>query len=127
MNISCDICKFGELHDYAEGNYYCNKRCFFNDRPMIHNCSDGELDEWLYNFKYKPLKSDKNVSKKFMYEELKKILWGIKLKDTDTITKEINALKDKITSYREPYKCETCAVKNCVSYATGCRDCDAWK
>lgn len=52
------------------------------------------------------------MSKELVYDELKKILWGIKLKDIDTIIGEINQLKDKITSYREPYKCETCAVKN---------------
>lgn len=41
--------------------------------------------------------------------------------------KEINELQDKITSYREPYKCETCAVKECDVYALGCRDCSGWK
>jgi hypothetical protein len=127
MDISCDICKFSAPHDYIEGNYYCNKKCFFNDRPMIHNCPDGELDEWLYDFKYKPYKNDKNVSKELMYEELKQILFGIKLKDIDTIIQEINTLKDKIASYREPYKCETCNVKNCDLYAAGCRDCSGWK
>ena len=39
----------------------------------------------------------------------------------------INELQDKITSYREPYKCETCTVKECDVYALGCRDCSGWK
>ena len=51
----------------------------------------------------------------------------LELKDIDTIMKEINELQDKITSYREPYKCETCAVKECDVYALGCRDCSGWK
>lgn len=127
MGISCDICKYSSSHDYVKGNYYCRKGCFFNDRPMVTNCSEGEIDEWSYNFKYKPMKSDKNVSKELIYEELKKILWGIKLKDIDTIMSEINQLKDKIASYREPYKCETCAVKTCEAYASGCRNCSGWK
>ena len=131
MNISCDICRYGTSHDYVDGNYYCNHylnpRHVTADAPMIHNCSCGELDEWKYNFKYKPMKNDINVSKKLMYEELKKILWGIKLKDIDTIMSEINQLKDKITSYREPYKCETCALEECQLYANGCRNCSRWK
>lgn len=126
MGISCDICKYGVSHDYVKGNYYCKKRCFFNDNPMVNNCSEGEIDEWFYNVK-KPMKSDKNVSKELIYNELKKILWGIKLKDIDTIITEINQLKDKITSYREPYKCETCAVETCEAYANGCRNCSGWK
>jgi hypothetical protein len=127
INISCDICKYSKSHDYISNHYYCENRCFSGDKPMVHNCSEGELDEWVYNLKYKPLKSDENVSKELMYEELKQILWGIKLKDIDTIMKEINALKEKITSYREPYKCETCAVETCDLYAAGCRNCSGWK
>lgn len=68
-----------------------------------------------------------NVSKELVNEELNKILFGIKLKDTDTIMNEINQLKDRITSYREPYKCKTCAVKRCQVKALGCRDCSGWK
>lgn len=131
MNISCDICKYGESHNYVKGNYYCrhpeNPRHTTGDSPMIHNCSCGKLDELSYNFKYKPAKSDKNVSKELMYEELRRILWGIKLKDIDTIIVEINQLKDKIVSYREPYKCETCMTEECQSYANGCRNCSGWK
>ena len=127
MGISCDICKYGSSHDYIKGNYYCRKGCFFNDKPMVTNCSDGEIDEWSYDYKYKPRKENKNVSKELIYDELKKILWGIKLKDIDTIIGEINQLKDKTTSYREPYKCETCAVKECQSYANGCRNCSGWQ
>ena len=88
---------------------------------------NGEIDQWLYDFKYKPHKSDTNVSKELMYEEITKILFGIKLKDVDTIMNELNVLKDKITSYREPYKCETCAVTHCDVYALGCRNCSGWK
>lgn len=68
-----------------------------------------------------------NVSKELVNEELNKILFGIKLKDTDTIMNEINQLKDRITSYREPYKCKTCVVKRCQVKALGCRDCSGWK
>lgn len=68
-----------------------------------------------------------NVSKELVNEELNKILFGIKLKDTDTIINEINQLKDKITSYREPYKCETCRVSRCEVKRLGCRDCGGWK
>ena len=117
-------------HDYVKNNYYCSNKnsCHpIADSPIVKNCRYGEIDQWKYDFKYKPNKSDKNVSKKLMYEELKKILFGIKLKDIDTIMKEINELQDKITSYREPYKCETCAVKECDVYALGCRDCSGWK
>lgn len=127
MEISCDICKYGESHDYVKGNYYCRKGCFFHDRPMVSNCQDGELDKKSYNLKYKPYKEYKNVSKKLVYEELKKILWGIKLKDVDTIMEEINQLKDKVESYREPYKCATCLVTECKAYANGCSDCSGWK
>lgn len=131
MDISCDICKYGKSHDYVNGNYYCkhpkNPRYTILDFPMIHNCSYGELDEQFYNFKFKSTKSNKNVSKELMYEELRRILWGIRLKNVDTIIDEINQLKDKITSYREPYKCETCAVKECSVYANGCRNCSGWK
>lgn len=127
--ISCDICKYGESHDYVDGNYYCRHKDShqIGDRPMVSNCKMGEIDEWKYNLKYKPMKYDTNVSKELMYEELKKILWGIKLKDIDTVMKEINQLKDKITSYREPYKCETCAREKCEFYANGCRDCSSWE
>ena len=113
MGVSCDICKYGCEHDYVRNNYYCSNKnsCHpIADSPIVKNCRYGEIDQWKYDFKYKSNKSDKNVSKKLMYEELKKILFGIKLKDIDTIMKEINELQDKITSYREPYKCETCAV-----------------
>lgn len=130
MGISCDICKYGESHDYVNGNYYCrNNNCIHRggDFPMIHDCADGEIDQWLYDFKYKPHKSDTNVSKELMYEEITKILFGIKLKDVDTIMNELNVLKIKITSYREPYKCETCAVTHCDVYALGCRNCSGWK
>lgn len=130
MGVSCDICKYGCEHDYVRNNYYCSNKNSCHpivDSPIVKNCRYGEIDQWKYDFKYKPNKSDKNVSKKLIYEELKKILFGIKLKDIDTIMKEINELQDKITSYREPYKCETCAVKECDVYALGCRDCSGWK
>lgn len=130
MGVSCDVCKYGCEHDYVRGNYYCSNKNSGHptaDSSIINNCTHGEIDQWKYNFKYKPDKSDHNVSKKLMYEELKKILFGIKLKDIDTIMTEINDLQEKITSYREPYKCETCAVKECVLYAKGCRDCSGWK
>ena len=127
MGISCDICKYGSSHDYVDGNYYCRKNVFSYDKPMIHNCSDGEIDDWKYNFKYKPIKSNTMVNKSVIYEEIEKIMWGIKLKSIDEIMEEINALKSKITDYREPYKCETCAVEECQLYANGCRNCSGWK
>ena len=117
MGVSCDICKYGREHDYVRNNYYCsnNNSCHpIGDSPIVKNCRYGEIDQWKYDFKYKPDKSDKNVSKKLMYEELKKILFGIRLKDIDTIMKET-------------YKCETCAVKECDVYALGCRNCSGWK
>lgn len=127
MGISCDICKYGSSNDYVDGNYYCRKNVFSYDKPMIHNCSDGEIDDWKYNFKYKPTKSNTMVNKSVIYEEIEKIMWGIKLKSIDEIMEEINALKSKITDYREPYKCETCAVEECQLYANGCRNCSGWK
>lgn len=82
MGVSCDICKYGCEHDYVRNNYYCSNKnsCHpIADSPIVKNCRYGEIDQWKYDFKYKPNKSDKNVSKKLMYEELKKILFGIKL------------------------------------------------
>ena len=54
--ISCDICKYGESHDYVDGNYYCRHKDSnqIGDRPMVSNCKMGEIDEWKYNLKYKP-------------------------------------------------------------------------
>lgn len=69
----------------------------------------------------------KNVSKEFVYEEIDKILFGIRLKDINTIIDEITHLKNNITSYREPYKCETCAVRRCEVRRLGCRDCSGWQ
>ena len=125
--ISCDICKYSLSHDYIDGNYYCRRGVFNNDKPMIHNCPNGKIDEWKYNFKYKPTKSNTMVNKSVIYEEIEKIMWGIKLKSIDEIMKEINDLKSKITDYREPYKCETCAIEKCDAYANGCRNCSGWK
>ena len=48
-------------------------------------------------------------------------------KEIELLQKENNELKDKITSYREPYKCETCGVKECQLYANGCRNCSGWQ
>lgn len=59
MGISCDICKYGESHDYVNGNYYCrNNNCIHRggDFPMIHDCADGEIDQWSYDFKYSHIK-----------------------------------------------------------------------
>ena len=129
-NISCDICKYGRRHDYILDNYYCdNKYCihYGGDHPKITNCELGEIDQPLYDHKYKPYKNNENISKELIYKELEKILFGIKLKNIDTIMEEINDLKGKITSYREPYKCETCAVQDCEVYALGCRNCTGWK
>lgn len=130
MNVSCDICIYGCEHDYISGNYYCSNKnsCHpMADSAIVNNCTYGEIDQWKYDFKYKPHKDCSNVSKKLMYEELQKILFGIKLKDIDTIMAEINELQEKITSYREPYKCETCSVKECSLYTSGCRNCSSWK
>lgn len=127
MDRCCKLCKYGSSHDYVEGNYYCNKNVFSYDRPMVHNCSEFEVDEWMYNFYYKPQKSDNNVSKELVYEELKKILFGIKLKSVDEIMKELNSFKYEVDSYREPNKCETCVVNECELYARGCRNCSRWK
>lgn len=131
VNVSCDICKYGSSHDYIEGNYYCshkyNPRHKLADAPMIHNCSCGEIDEFLYKLKYKPHKQSINVSKDIVLSEIDRILFDIENKDMDNIRNEINSLKDKIISYREPYKCETCAVQECEFYAEGCRDCSGWE
>ena len=127
--ISCDVCKYGESHDYVNGNYYCRNpkvRRGTGDKPMVPNCDDGELDEWKYNFKYKPRKSDTNVAKEVVYDEINKILWGIKLKDIDTVMKELQEFKDKVTSFREPYKCSTCKKEKCEFYAMGSRNCSKW-
>lgn len=68
-----------------------------------------------------------NVSKEFVNAGLDEILFGIKLKDIDTVIDELHQLKDDISSYREPYKCSTCRVSRCEVKRLGCRDCSGWK
>ena len=76
MGVSCDICKYGCEHDYVRNNYYCsnNNSCHpIADSPIVKNCRCGEIDQWKYDFKYKPNKSDKNVLlwKKLMNYKIK--------------------------------------------------------
>ena len=128
--ISCDVCKYGESHSYVKDNYYCRHPKSvrgIGDRPKVCNCNIGEIDEWKYNRKYKPMKNDTNVSKEVVYDEIKKILWGIKLKDIDTVMKELTEFQNRVISYREPYKCSTCKKEICQSYSNGMRNCSNWE
>lgn len=128
MGISCDICKYGELHDYLD-RYYCRNpehyRC--GDFPKVENYHYGEISKSKYHNKYKVSKNLDNVSKKLVNEGLDKILFGIKLKSIDDIAQEIKQLSDNIISYRDPNKCETCAKEYCENYANGRRNCSKWE
>ncbi len=130
MGISCDICKYGEMHDYVRGNFYCNHPKRFHgpvDFAMETKCSIGEVDEWSYNHKYKPLKKNVNVTKDLVDSGLKDILSDIASKDKETIAAEISSLAEAIANYREPGKCETCKQEFCEHYAHGARNCQHWE
>lgn len=57
MQISCSICRYGELHDYLN-RYYCrNKKCYKSgcfDQPESFNCPYGELKSDLKKTILKP-------------------------------------------------------------------------
>ncbi len=129
MYISCDICKYSELYSYYSKKYYCRNpkthRC--GDFPMEECCPYGELDQNEYDRKYKPRKNNINVSKALVNQGLKKIISDIESKSIDEIADEIRQLSVEVNLYREPYKCETCAKKECKSYANGSRDCALWE
>ncbi len=128
MGISCDICKYSEMHDYLD-RYYCHNpqhyRC--GDFPVVENCEYGEIDESRYYNRYKVHKNLDNISKRLISDGLEKLLFGIRLKSMDEIVQEIRQLSDDIASYREPHKCETCAKEYCEAYANGCRGCNKWE
>lgn len=54
MGISCDICKYGESHDYVNGNYYCrNNNCihrggdFPTGEPTKIRVKFPNTDKWI--------------------------------------------------------------------------------
>lgn len=128
MGVSCDICKYGERHDYLD-TFYCRNsqhyRC--GDFPIVENCRYGELDKSAYHNKYHVPKNLDNVSKKLVRDGLAEIITGIKSKNIHTIVNEIMRLSDKIIVYREPNKCETCAKEYCEKYANGRSGCSKWE
>ena len=68
-----------------------------------------------------------NVEKEVVVEEINKIMFGIKLKDVDTIMKELEGLKKVVAEYREPYKCDTCRKRFCDAKRYGFKNCSAWE
>lgn len=108
---ACDTCKYGLPcnNTKIKDLYYCDS-CRKHKKeigpfPIEHNCDAYEMDKYKYDLKYKQNRPDINVSKELVNEELDKILFGIKLKDKDTIMKEILELKEKVKEYKEPLKC----------------------
>ena len=102
MGVSCDICKYGCEHDYVRNNYYCSNKnsCHpIADSPIVKNCRYGEIDQWKYDFKYKPNKSDKNVSKKLMYEELKKRPSFASCATDEDVVRTLSSLESKAGQY----------------------------
>jgi hypothetical protein len=67
------------------------------------------------------------IDKEEVVKKLDEIRFGIKLKDNDTIIKELDELKNSISEYRQPYQCDTCRDYPCSAYRIGCRNCSGWK
>lgn len=129
MDISCNICKYGELCSYYAKTYYCKNpqhyRC--GDFSMEENCEYGEFSESKYYNKYHVSKNLDNTSKKLVNKNLEDLLFGIRLKNIDEIVQEIKQILDEVNSYRVPNKCETCAKEYCEYYANGYKNCDKWE
>jgi hypothetical protein len=67
------------------------------------------------------------IDKQVVNEQIDNIIFGIRIKDINTIVSEIYNLKQIINDYKQPYQCSTCKIYPCSNYKDGLRNCNRWK